>query len=118
MGAQGRAARCSAPSACQSRICPVVQAHYARRRQGLRRGRVRRRSARIERDAAIAQNDRGRRSAIDGRTTRHPGYAISQQKGKRTEEPFGWGKTIGGLARPMLRGARKFTLTMAAYDLI
>lgn len=70
----------------------------------------------------IAQNDSGRRSAIDGRTTRHPGYAISQQKRKRTEEPFGWGKTIGGLARPMLRGAKrlafKFTLTMAAYDLI
>jgi transposase len=70
----------------------------------------------------IAQNESGRRSAIDGRTTRHPGYAISQQKRKRTEEPFGWGKTIGGLARPMLRGAKrlgfKFTLTMAAYDLI
>lgn len=70
----------------------------------------------------IAQNDSGRRSAVDGRTTRHPGYAISQQKRKRTEEPFGWGKTIGGLARPMLRGAKrlafKFTLTMAAYDLV
>jgi hypothetical protein len=41
---------------------------------------------------------------------------------KRTEEPFGWAKTIGGLARPMLRGGArlrfKFTLTMAAYDLI
>src|SRR6266849_105506 len=64
----------------------------------------------------IAQNLSGRRSAIDGRTTRHPCYAISQQKRKRTEEPFGWGKLIGGLARPMLRGARKlgfkFTLTM------
>jgi hypothetical protein len=38
----------------------------------------------------------------DGRTPRHPGYAISQQKRKRTEEPFGWGKTIGGLARPIV----------------
>ena len=70
----------------------------------------------------IAQNTTNRSSAIDVRTTRHPGYAISQQKRKRTEEPFGWGKTIGGLARPMLRGlARlrfKFILTMAAYDLI
>jgi transposase len=70
----------------------------------------------------IAQNLNGRRSAIDGRTTRHAGYAISQQKRKRTEEPFGWGKLIGGLARPMLRGARKlgfkFTLTMAGYNLI
>jgi transposase len=70
----------------------------------------------------IAQNISGRRSAIDARTTRHPGYAVSQQKRKRIEEPFGWGKTIGGLARPMLRGAKKlgfkFILTMASYNLI
>ena len=70
----------------------------------------------------VAQNTTHRRSAIDGRTTRHCGYEISQQKRKLVEEPFGWGKTIGGLARPMLRGVQrlafKFTLTMAAYDLI
>jgi Transposase DDE domain len=70
----------------------------------------------------IAQNLSGRRSAIDARTTRHPGYTVSQQKRKRIEEPFGWGKTIGGLGRPMLRGVRKlgfkFTLTMAGYNLI
>jgi hypothetical protein len=64
----------------------------------------------------------GRRSAVDGRTTRHAGYAVSQRKRKRIEEPFGWGKTIGGLARPMLRGVEKlgfkFTLTMAGYNLI
>ena len=46
----------------------------------------------------------------------------SQRKRKRIEEPFGWGKTIGGLARPMLRGVEKlgfkFTLTMAGYNLI
>jgi hypothetical protein len=70
----------------------------------------------------VAQNQKNRRSAIDGRTTRHAGYEISQQKRKLVEEPFGWGKTIGGLARPMLRGVQrlafKFTLTMAAYDLI
>ena len=70
----------------------------------------------------IAQNTTGRRSAIDGRTTRHAGYAISQQKRKRVEEPFGWGKTIGGLARPMLRGVKKldfkFIWTMTAYNLI
>jgi transposase len=70
----------------------------------------------------VAPNTANRASAIDGRTTRHPGYAISQKKRKLVEEPFGWAKTIGGLARPMLRGARrlgfKFTLTMAAYDLI
>ncbi len=70
----------------------------------------------------IAQDTTNRASAIDGRTTRHPGYAISQKKRKLVEEPFGWGKTIGGLARPMLRGVRrldfKFALTLAAYDLI
>ena len=70
----------------------------------------------------IAQNTTNRASAIDARTTRHPGYAISQQKRKLTEEPFGWDKTIGGLARPMLRGVArlqfKFILTMAAYNLI
>jgi transposase len=70
----------------------------------------------------VAQNTTNRLSAIDGRTTRHFGYEISQQKRKRVEEPFGWGKTIGGLARPMLRGVNKldfkFTLTMAAYNLI
>jgi hypothetical protein len=47
---------------------------------------------------------------------------VSQQKRKRIEEPFGRGKTIGGLARPTLRGAKKlsfkFTLTMASYNLI
>jgi Transposase, Mutator family len=54
----------------------------------------------------IAQNTSGRRSAIDARTTRHPGYAVSQQKRKRIEEPFGWAKTIGGFARPMLRAPK------------
>jgi transposase len=70
----------------------------------------------------VAQNTSNRTSAIDARTTRHPGYAVSQKKRKRIEEPFGWAKTIGGLARPMLRGTArlrfKFTLTMAAYDLV
>jgi hypothetical protein len=70
----------------------------------------------------IAQNTTNRTSAIDARTTRHPGYEISQHKRERTEEPFGWAKTICGLARPMLRRAAslrfKFTLTRATYDLI
>ena len=60
-------------------------------------------------------------SAIDGRTTRHAGYAISQRKRKLVEEPFGWGKTVGPLAKTMLRGLQRvgaqFTLTMAAYNL-
>ena len=70
----------------------------------------------------VAQNDKGRRSAIDVRTTRHAGYAQSQKKRKLIEEAFGWTKTIGGLARPMRRGVARmgfaFTFAMAAYDLV
>lgn len=70
----------------------------------------------------VAQNTKNRRSAIDGRTTRHPGYAISQHKRKRIEEPFGWIKTIGGLRKMRHRGRALvdwfFTLTAAAYNLI
>ena len=55
---------------------------------------------------------RGRRSAIDGRTTRHPGYAISQQKRKLVEQGFGWMKTIGGPAQaaPSRRTAGRLDL--------
>lgn len=60
-------------------------------------------------------------SAIDGRTTRHAGYAVSQRKRKQVEEPFGWGKTIGQLGKTMLRGVAnvgaQFTLNMAAFNL-
>ena len=60
-------------------------------------------------------------SAIDGRTTRHAGYAVSQRKRKLVEEPFGWGKTVGPIRKTMLRGVTRvraqFTLTMAAYNL-
>ena len=70
----------------------------------------------------VAQNVSGRSSAIDARTTRHLGYALSQRTRKLIEEAFGWGKTIAGLARPMRRGearmAHTFTFAMAAYDLI
>jgi len=61
----------------------------------------------------VAQNTRGRRSAIDRRTTRHAGYGISQQKRKRVEEIFGWMKTIGGFRRTRFIG---LALTqLAAY---
>ena len=67
----------------------------------------------------IAAKKKG--SAIDGRTTRHPGYAVSQKKRKQIEEAFGWGKTIGPIRKTMLRGIDRvraqFTLTMAAYNL-
>jgi transposase/IS5 family transposase len=60
-------------------------------------------------------------SAIDGRTTRRAGYAISQRIRKRIEEAFGWGKTIGPVAKTMLRGTGRagaqFIFTMAAYNL-
>ena len=64
---------------------------------------------------------KSRHSAIDGRTTRHPGYAVSQRRRKKIEEPFGWAKTVGNLAQTMLRGVNRlsaqFTLTMAANNL-
>jgi transposase len=70
----------------------------------------------------VAQNDNGRASAIDGRTTRHPGYTVSLILRKRIEEAFGWIKTIGGQAKTHFRGTPRvdwmFTLAAAAYDLI
>lgn len=70
----------------------------------------------------VAQNDTNRTSAIDKRTTRHPGYGISQWKRKLIEEIFGWVKTIGLMRKTrhkgLDRGGWMFTLTIAAYDLI
>jgi transposase len=70
----------------------------------------------------VAQNTSGRRSAIDGRTTRHPGYAVSQRTRKRIEEAFGWIKTVGGLRKTRHRGTARvdwlFTLTAAACNLV
>jgi hypothetical protein len=70
----------------------------------------------------VAQNTSGRRSAIDGRTTRHSGYAISQRLRKRIEEPFGWIKAAAGLRRTRHRGLARVgfvvTLTAAACNLV
>jgi transposase len=70
----------------------------------------------------VAQNNTNRSSAIDGRTTRHPGYGISQQKRKRVEQSFGWMKVIGMLRKVKLRGREKvgwwFTYVGAAYNLV
>jgi transposase len=70
----------------------------------------------------VDKHGRQRPSSIDGRTTRHPGYAVSQRARKRIEEAFGWAKTIAGLAKTKLRGTRRvafrFTFAMAAYNLI
>ena len=52
----------------------------------------------------VAQNTTARRSAIDVRTTRHPGYAVSQRKRKLVEQAFGWMKTVGGMRKLRHRG--------------
>lgn len=69
----------------------------------------------------MAQNEQGPRSAIDRRTTRHPGYCRSQRRRKLVEEVFGWVKTVGasGKLRYLGRARNKlwFELTAAAYNL-
>ena len=70
----------------------------------------------------VAQNTSGRRSAIDGRTTRHAGYTISQRIRKRVEEVFGWMKTIGLMRKTRHKGVNRvgwmFVFAAAAYNLV
>ena len=71
----------------------------------------------------VAQNDTRRGgSAIDGRTTRHAGYRLSQTIRKRIEEHFGWGKTVGRIRQTVFRGIRRvdqhFKLTMTASNIV
>lgn len=70
----------------------------------------------------VAQHTTGRASAIDARTTHHPGYALSQRKRKRVEEAFGWLKTIGLVRKIRYRGAPKvhwmFVFAAAVYNLV
>lgn len=70
----------------------------------------------------VAQNTSNRRSAIDERTTRHPGYTVSQRIRKRIEEGFGWAKTVGALRKTKFRGLPRLNfqaqLTFAAYNLL
>ena len=70
----------------------------------------------------VAQNTSRRASAIDGRTTRHPGYAESQQRRKRIEEIFGWLKTIGLMRQTRHRGKARvgwmFVFGLAVYNLV
>jgi transposase len=69
----------------------------------------------------VAQNTT-RRSAMDRRTTRHPGYAASQRVRKRIEEAFGWIKTVAGQEKTRFCGVERvgfgFTLAAAAYHLV
>lgn len=70
----------------------------------------------------VAQNTSGRSSAIDGRTTRHGGYAVSQRIRKRIEKAFGWIKTVAGQEKTRFRGRERvgwaFTFAAAAYNLV
>ena len=71
----------------------------------------------------VTQNTRKKGgSSIDGRTTRHSGYAVSQKFRKRIEEVFGWLKTVGLFRKTRYRGVKKidwhFTLAVTAYNLV
>jgi transposase len=73
-------------------------------------------------DATPHVAQKARYSAIDGRTTRHAGYAVSQKKRKRVEEIFGWLKTVGVMRKTRHRGVERvnwmFTFVLAAYNLV
>jgi hypothetical protein len=70
----------------------------------------------------VAQNNTHRRSAIDGRTTTHPGYPVSQRKRKLVEQGFGWQKTTGLMRKLRHRGLPLvnwvFTFSTACYNLV
>jgi len=84
--------------------------------------RARRVTPHIAIDGHLSSTGKPRKTAVDTRTTRHAGYAISQRCRKRIEEVFGWIKSSAGLAKVKLRGRAKidaaFTLHLAAYNLI
>lgn len=73
-------------------------------------------------DGHLSKLGTPRKTAVDGRTTRHAGYDISQRCRKRIEEVFGWIKSSAGLAKVKLRGRDRvdaaFTMALAAYNLI
>lgn len=73
-------------------------------------------------DGHVTKTGGQRKTALDGRTTDHSGYAISQRRRKRIEEVFGWIKGSAGLAKVKLRGRARvetvFTLALAAYNLV
>jgi transposase len=73
-------------------------------------------------DGHVRKSGKPRATAIDRRTTRHAGYAVSQRCRKRIEEVFGWVKSAAGLAKVKLRGQARvgaaFTMALAAYNLV
>ena len=84
--------------------------------------RARRVTPHITIDGHVRKTGKPRKTAVDRRTTRHPGYTLSQRLRKRIEEPFGWVKTIAALRKTRHRGVARvgwmFTLAMAAYNVI
>ncbi len=73
-------------------------------------------------NGSVSKLGKMRKTGIDGRTTRHPGYASSQRIRKRIEGAFGWAKPIGGIAKRKVRGLARadaaITFPMIAYNLI
>ncbi|MCJ2111907.1 IS5 family transposase [Methylobacterium sp. E-025] len=73
-------------------------------------------------NGAVSKTGKVRKTALDGRTTRHPGYAISLRCRKRIEEVFGWIKAQAGLAKVKVRSQPKveavFTFAVVAYNLV
>jgi len=84
--------------------------------------RTRKATPHIAIDGHVTKTGKRRKTSIDRRTTRHPGYVVSQRVRKRIEESFGWIKTTAGLAKARHRGLDRagwmFTLTAAAYNLV
>ena len=84
--------------------------------------RARRVTPHIAVNGHITKSGKRRKTAIDKRTTRHAGYAVSQRCRKRIEEVFGWLKSAAGMAKTKFRGRSRvdaaFTMGLAAYNLI
>lgn len=76
----------------------------------------------VTNDGRISETGVKRKTAVDARTIRHPGYAANLKVRKRIEEIFGWAKTAGGIDKVKARGIAKvkavFTFAIAAYNLI
>ena len=121
--ADGTAERDAAMLMLHDRATATPCAAHGRRRQALRHARLRRRDARPRRHAARdPESEPPGGSAIDARTTRHEGYAMSQACRPRIEPAFGWLKTIAWIRKVKLRGLPKvdwlFVFASAAFNLL
>src|SRR6516164_8291334 len=120
--ASGRACRTGGGAAHDRASCRPADSDHTWRRQSLRTEDFVNELRSMNVTPHVAQNTSGRSSAVDGRTTRHSGYAVSQRIRKRIEEAFGWIKTIAGQEQTRFRGRERvgwaFTFTAAAYNLV